>query len=325
MSWIRNIVVLVFGCLSVIPAWADQYGCQQKTVTVSIGTKDDSPAPEIDRTNLEGTHRKKPIRIVSAVLNQEPPRVVLLLDISGSMHGLASSFDINLSLNVAEDLITHLPSASEIGLGFFYKGFVPVVPPSIDRTLLRGQIESLRTHPASFRGKTALWSAILKGVDLFDHPHWGDVIYVITDGGDNASKVTTNHVVQTLTEFDIRLFAFVLQRIGRTTREEESGPGSVLEAVEDTGGASVTLRDDTMGSFSGLHGPADIYKSGNITPFGSQLRSQYRQISDFYRVQIDLPEAIDKQQEWKLDLAGFSKSQREKLVLRYPHIFVPCH
>src|SRR5882724_1606666 len=124
MSCAQNIVMLVFGCLCVIPARAEQDACQQRTVIVSLGTKDGTPVPELDRTNLEGTYGKKPIRIASAVFNQDPPRIILLLDISGSMNSATSNFDRNLSIDLAEDLISSLPPASEIGLGFFYKQFV---------------------------------------------------------------------------------------------------------------------------------------------------------------------------------------------------------
>ena len=325
MSRTQRIVILVFGWFCVIPLSAEQDACQQRTVIVSLGTKDGTPIPELARTNLEGTCRKKPVDITSAIFNQDPPRVILLLDIRGSMDNSTSNFDRNLSQNVAENLISSLPPDSEIGLGFFYKEFTPVALPSTNRTILKLQMEALRSHPASFRGKTALWTGILKAVKMFNHPHSGDAIYVITDGGDNASDTTMKHVVQTLRELDIRLFAFVFRRLAGASPEEQLGLGSVLEAVEETGGTIISLQDDIRGDFSGVHGSADIYKSGRLTEFGSRLGSQYRQISNFYRVQINLPERVDKSQDWRLDLAGFSKSQRDKLVLRYPHKFVPCH
>ena len=213
----------------------------------------------------------------SSLANQEPPRIVLLLDTSGSMYGLRSASEMNFSLDLAENLVSSLPSSYEIGLEFFSTEFDPVSRPTSDRKMLMNQLESLRSHPSSFKGRTALWSAILNSLKLFDHPHIGDAIYVMTDGGDNASKVTKKYVTQTLAETGVRLFAFVFQQARRPS-EEELGPIYVKQIVDDTGGAMIAYVGTDLINFP-LHAvPALFDDSGKITRFGSLLASQYRQI-----------------------------------------------
>src|SRR5882672_10388711 len=212
MLFARATVALIAFSLFTIPAWPQRDSCRQRMIPVSIGTTDGGPVPPLDSANFGGTYRKKPIRVTSTAINQEPPRVVLLLDTSGSMRGMTSADERNFSVDLAEDLVLAMPAASEIGLGFFYNEFDPISLPTVDHKKLRFQLEALRSHPSSFRGRTALWDAILDSVKMFDRPHLGDAIYVITDGGDNDSKTKQKHVVQALREVGIRLFAFINQK-----------------------------------------------------------------------------------------------------------------
>ncbi len=327
MQLIRSAAVLSAVCLCVTPVCAQRDPCQQRMIPVSIGTTNGAPAPSLDSAAFEGTYKRKPIRVTSSVMNPDPPRVVLLLDTSGSIHGNTSAFEMNFSVDLAEDLASHMPPASEIGLGFFYKDLVPVSLPNTDRHALKNQLDALHSHPESFKGKTALWDAVLGGLKMFDHPHLGDAIYVITDGGDNASKNTMNQVAQTLGEAGVRLFAFVFENGPENPVRVaiESGPEYLQQVVDDTGGTIVFQRGEIIGDLPQLHDRALFDKSGKPTGLGVSVGSQFRQISSFYRVSIELPETVDKPREWKLDLAGSSKSQLSKVVLAYPHLLVPCH
>jgi len=309
-------------------AGGQQDSCRQRTIPVSIFGVDGSPVPLLSSANLEGSYRKKPVAVTGAVINREPPRVVLLLDASASMHGPRSQHDLNFSVDLAEDLLSGMPSASEVGLGFFSEELEPIARPTSDRKTLIYQLEGLRSNPSSSRGKTALWAAIFDSVKMFERPRLGDAIYVITDGGDNLSHITAKDVARTLGEASVRLFAFVFQRerdSAATSPEERTGPAIVHQVVDDTGGTIVGYEGDSFGVFTKSHDSAFVGKSGKPTRLGSLLGSQYRQLSSFYRVDIDLPETLDKPQKWELDLTGFGKSERDKLVLRYPHMLVPCH
>jgi len=231
-------------------------------------------------------------------------------------------------VDVAENLLSGMPPASEVGLGFFSKELEPVARPSTDRKTLENQLEDLRSHASPFRKQTALWAAILDSLKMFDGPHLGDVIYVITDD-DDKSKVTMEQVAQTLGESGVRLFAFGFHKFGAGSRAVDlSGSLNMMHITEDTGGRAIGFntfyRDDYLAGVP-AQDPAFVDKSGKPTWVGAHLQSQYRQMVSFYRVDIDLSEPVDKPREWKLDLVGFHRSQRENLVLKYPHMLLPCH
>jgi hypothetical protein len=311
----------------VLPAFGQMDNCQHRTVTVSMSTPDGSPVPPLESANFAGIYGKTPIHVASAVMNREPIRVVLLLDISGSMTGFGAGFVGKFSLDLAEHFASNMPQETAIGLGFFYTKLIPVLPPTTDRKSLLYQLEGLRSHPTSVKGRTALWDAVLGSLKMFDHPHSGDVIYVISDGGDNASKITVNHVAQILGESGIRLTAFVFQAMPaiRRTTEEEFGPTTVDEVARDTGGTILTQMTENVEELKISVEPTVFEKSGKLTPFGLNLISQYRQIGSFYRIGFDLPEALKKPQNWKLELVGLEKTQRDKIALTYPHVLLACH
>src|SRR5260370_15879097 len=179
MSCEQTAVALILGCLFVAPVCAQRDVCQQRTSQVPVGTKDGAPAPPLSVANFEGAYRRKPVRITSVVINQEPPRVVLLLDASGSMHDPWSESEWNFPLDLAEDLLSKMPKGSEAGLAFFSEKLEPVARPTSDRKALQDHLEALRSVPSAFTGKTALWAAILDRFKMFDRPHLGDTSYVI--------------------------------------------------------------------------------------------------------------------------------------------------
>lgn len=330
MSWVSTVVALMLGCLCVAPVYAQQEACQHRTIPVSVARNDDFPVPPLSKTNFEGTYRKNPVRITSAAASYEPPRVVLLIDVSGSMRASRSESNWNFMVDIAEDLLSRMPLAAEVGLGFFSDELKPVASPTTDRQALKYELEDLRSRTRPF-GRTALLAAVLDSLKMFDAPHLGDIIYVITDGEDNKSKVTINQVAQTLNETGVRLFAFLFQGLGLYASRGPvgaSGPIDVLRVTVSTGGSAIgfsTFYKDAYLAGSPDQDAALVDKSGKPTRLGLGLRAQYRQMLSFYRVDIDLPETVDKPREWKLDLVGLDKFQLDNVVLNYPHLLVPCH
>jgi hypothetical protein len=321
----RTSAVFILGLLSVLPTGAQMDNCQHRTVTVSLSTTDGSPAPPLESARFVGVYRNKPIKVTSAILNREPTRVVLLLDVSGS-EGASASTEGRFSIDVAENFITNMPPETEIGLGFFYNKLIPISLPTTDRKSLLSQLDALRLHPESYRGRTALWDAILGSEKMFDHPRLGDAVYVITDGGDNASKTNFNHVIQTLAVSGIRLFGLVYQApsILRRSTQEEIGPENLDRVAQETGGTILTQLTKTVGLVQmGIEGTL-VDKSGKPTLLASYLVSQYRQLTSFYRISFDLPETLRKPHEWKLELVGSEKSQWGKTKLAYPQMLVGC-
>lgn len=299
----RTSVALILGCLCVLPARAQHDACHERTIPASILSKDGAPVPPLSIANFEATYQSKPVRVRVVAPEQGPPRMVILLDTSGSMKETEKG-----TLDVAESLLSRMPPNAEVGLAFFANDLVQVALPTNNRESLKFQLQGLRTHPSSYRGRTALWDAIGSIVSMFSHPQLGDTVFLITDGGDNQSKTDPEKVIHLLAAAGIRLFVVQVldqwaKSLGRTADLESQFQEKLPQVAEATGGFLIK----------------------SYSPDKVSLDREYWQIVSFYRIEIDLPGAVNKPRQWKLDLVGFAKSERHNLVLAYPRVLAPCH
>ncbi len=54
------------------------------------------------------------------------------------------------------------------------------------------------------------------------------------------------------------------------------------------------------------------------------MNLQFRQLKNFYRVNLELPEPLTVPQEWRLLVTGLDDSRQNNLQLIYPHRLMPC-
>ena len=322
MSCTRAAFVFILGCLFGLPAYGQENSCQRRTIPVSLETKDAGPAPEISSANLEASYKNKPVQINLVTFESRLPRIMLLLDTSASMQR-----NRNQVINLAEELLSKLPPPTEVGLAFFAKEVQPIALPTTDREKLKYQLEGLRRSQPSFRGKTALWASVLGTLKMLHSPLPGDVIFLISDGENNESNLKEDNVALALTSAGVRIFGLVVQNQQgiRIPSQEATSRIQVWQMIENTGGTGVAYDATYIGHFPSAQYPPLFDKTGQPTQFGIALEEQRRQLSTFYRVEINLPETVDKTREWKLNLTGFSKPQRDTLILRYPRLLAPCH
>ena len=66
-------------------------------------------------------------------------------------------------------------------------------------------------------------------------------------------------------------------------------------------------------------------KKGKETQLAREVNRQIDQLLNFYRVDITLPEPMDKPRNLNLILRGFDKVTSGKLELSYPRVLGPCH
>jgi len=102
------------------------------------------------------------------------------------------------------------------------------------RAWVNDELNQVLENTADLKGHTALYDAIVAGIEMLRPVQMGDAIYVITDGGDNASKANEAMVRRALLENSVRLFTFLLG--DPLTPEEASGADAIRELTRDTGG-----------------------------------------------------------------------------------------
>lgn len=315
---LRCIAALLFLLASPTLARAEQAPCLERTFAVSLSGTGGASAT-MDSLALRGQYGSGAVTIKSVKPAERLPRVVLLVDTSGSMRWSEPAAAV-----LAERLVARLPAETEIGLAFFASNYTPMAPLTKDRGKLAFLLETLKNGQYYAEGLTALWSAVGEAAKMFGTPSLGDAIYVISDGGDNRSTTHAREVQQALTGSGIRLFAAVLAGpVGIRSRsvEELNGPGMIKQAVRTTGGALLFDSDAPEVYYSTLD---MVGKSGKPTQFAEDLNRQVGQLVNYYRLEISLPEPIHKPQSWRLRIVTDSHSPTPRPNLIYPALLMPC-
>ena len=149
-------------------------------------------------------------------------------------------------------------------------------------------------------GKTALYDSLLAGLQLLGSPTSSDILYAITDAGDNSSHAVPKDVAKALTSSGVHLFVSLLASnpsFRNRTPEEIMGPEDLSDLVHKTGGKLITPEVDFP------HDP----KHPEL--FVASLNTFDLFLVDDYLVDIELPEAVHKYEDWTIKL---SKENRER-------------
>jgi len=292
--------------------------CLRRIVPINVMDDRGQLVTGLTENNFMGSIHHQPVRIVSLRPDGTARRVVIVLDASGSMTDEKRIW--HLYLAVARDLITPIPEDTLVGLMVFSSKIEENIPLTTSKKSLQDELARLdpgaRALPKGLR-QTALWDALETAASEFDKPQEGDTIYAITDGEDNASKTSEKPLGEELLNRGIRLFTFSVDpSAGPKIPEEANGPASLMELIQATGGYAVRLPNYSPG------GPPSLLNgAGKLTPEGELLMLQFRQIFSFQRIEVLLPKAPVKTQDWNLKVTGM---KTKDLTLTYPQKLAGC-
>jgi hypothetical protein len=282
------------------------------------------PQREIETATLRGDFRGKPVDILKVTRDARPRRIIILLDTSGSMLETENR-KWTLALQVAGDAAAFLPPDSEVALDTFAEKIEETVDFAKGRKAVADKIIALKPGIKAVHSNlrtTGLWDSLLEALDRFGRSQPGDVVYVISDGGDNTSKTKPQAVESAYVRAGVRLFSFVLiteSTLGLTIPDEVGGASTLQEIARSTGGNIIFLPAGgklRLRNFSlDEKGKAALaYVLGGI----------YRQMKEFYWLEMTLPQQVDKPRDWMLKIANLSDTRRKDLELRFPPKLFPC-
>lgn len=325
-SWIALLQLLLFIYLGQF-ARAEQEICRNRTLDVSVTDQDWAPIVGLHPNDLVGEYQGKPVQILSLTADSSPRRIVILLDASGSMIEIPKKWKLACSL--VSDVIEHGSAKTSFALLTFKSRIQDQMDFSYPPDAIQQKLQSISVDPAYVRptkgvAKTALWDTVIAALALLGKPTLSDAIYVITDGGDNASLAHLKEVKRHLAISGVRAFAsivFSATVYWTRTTEEINGPKDLVELTETTGGA--------------FFGPLGVDQSGGLSLGGSPTRDSnlkmtaimanfYQTMRTGYRVQIALPNEVQKWSEWNLSLSKEKKKEFPYAQFSYMRDLVPC-
>ena len=287
--------------------------CLNRTVAVSVATETGQPVKGLVAANFRAKFRGKTADVLSATYHTSPLRVVILLDASESMKGIKSRL-VYAALN---NLVSWAPQQISFAILAFGEGVKDKVDFSTSQKEFVAKTEKLKgRYLTEIGSKTATLDAIAEGISLLGQPQAGDSIFLISDGWENASKTREGDVTRMLLQSGTRLFAFlVVESLGTRARTPEEAAGALMfhGMSETTGGFTVDYAEEDHTKLS-----------DEVRSIVREISSMVRGISEFYSLQIKLPEPPDKTRDWKLEVVDTATNKNPHLLVIYPRKLAPC-
>lgn len=213
--------------------------CSQQSVSVNI-LMQGTMARELRAGELAAKLDKEHVKILSVLPGDAPHRVIVLLDSSGSV--LSSPFAWRAYLAMAGNLVTNLPAGTTATLVLFADRIDMIIPVTDDRAKLESQFKTIEPGWGYFRRprSSALWDAMKATSDMFADPRKGDVLYVLSDGGDNASRIRLKDVETIFRSKPIKL-QLISIRVADALRADAESLQKLKNLAVETGGASAEI------------------------------------------------------------------------------------
>jgi hypothetical protein len=291
----------------------DVPSCLRRTVVANVVDSAGIGRSNLTSDNFDVIYRGHSTKPESVVYSRGPRRVVVLLDVSGSMSGreIGSSRKWQIARDAAWELVSSLTPDSKAGLTTFSEKTEVRAELSADRKPIREWLDGeAARHPESFSGRTALYGAVQAAFAQLQPGEPGDAIYLITDGGDNSSKVSRSKLEDALRSSGVRLFAMIVSSGDFLTSEEQRGPEDLLEVIRGSGG------------FAEIAG--STYDNRMKEQLKLRIRQPCSEISEFYSITLQLPETSDKPERLEIKVTESSGRKRKDLLVAYPHKISPC-
>jgi hypothetical protein len=315
---ISLIALLFVTSLNLANLPAQDTGCTRRSVPVSVVDREWNLVRNLSAANFRGKLHGHNVEILSASNDTCPRHIVLLLDASGSMREAW-----NATKSVGEDLIRYAPPQASIAQMAFSERILDAADFDQDRLAL------LKRHAALVKGvrtggRTALYDAVARGLSAWGRLDFGDVVFAVTDGGDNRSRTEPESLEQDLLRARIRLFSVVTDHeggMGTRAPEETEGARRLRSMVEATGGNVLTV---PYGATSGPVPLAHIKAKTIGDRINLALHRLYEQMGEFYRLELRLPVTPDKPANWKLEVIDGNGKPNHQVEVHYPQQLMPC-
>lgn len=319
-AWLAIATTLTLPTLSTLIC-AQQNPCDQRKV---FATVEDEKGQVVDGLTAANFHAILGKEIIPVTLAESSPlrRIVILLDQSGSMYD-------TYKYHAASYLITNLVKQSPLEIQFAFATYSSDFQLKQNITSNHYQMIEKVKQTLSVKapwGPSATLDALLAGLGLLNPPETGDAVLLVTDGGENDSKINWDDAARHLAGSDVRLFAAVVTpqyRTGVLQEYETKETRKFKKMFEDMGGEIFWLGSDYPSR--GAHPKNIVF---HISVDCHDIPKSAADILQFmeagYRLQISPIGTFTKPVDWKLEVTNGSRAKATALFVRYPPKLFPC-
>jgi von Willebrand factor type A domain len=258
------------------------------------------------------------VRIIG-IVPVEHRRVLVLVDKSGSMApknnlGSHQKEVLEATENTLMELLKELPQGVSVAYGFFNNKTVFTEGFFRDFKELQPAIADTRQKLLKpDYGGTALFDALHQAILRFETPQPGDVIVLVSDGGENKSKLAEGEFEKEMRRSGLRLaLLFVNQH---SSDYEEPFVRTIIGLAEDTGGGIGMLDVDD---------PSWVDKRKVAETRAAIRKFWTAEVLGGYGLQVQVPANLKKAKKWKVQFNAGTDAQLKHVTLKYPVKVEPC-
>lgn len=300
--------------------------CSRRVLPFALRDRDNLPIQDVSVGDLEAKVHGKAIKVLSLAPDPRPHRLVMVLDASGSMGSAKGDNPLfALEFPLAQHFYEVNRQRSQIALLLFNKNITETVDFTQGNSAVGDKLKQISSDhhylKTNVKGTTALYDTILAGLDLLEHPSSADSIYVLTDGGDNASKHKAGDVTRRLGVTHVRLFVVLLYKdtgYRNRTPEEVSGPQDLSDVAMKSGGEILSAADWRGKQITLSADPEAKWKSQET------LTRLYQAILADQLLEIEVPFPLKKDESWELKLSAPARRKWKDAHFTYPTTLSKC-
>lgn len=324
------IVPFLFSALVVtLQLHAQTNTCLGQTVPVTVLTEKGDLVPGLTADNFKAFIHHASVKILSLTPDRSPRRVVIVLDASRGMTSEKSEWDFYLL--TAKELIKEMPSGTQLGLVVFSAQAEKAVALTTDWESVLVQLKTIKENYRTLikderSQKTALWDSLNESLSLFGPLQDGDTLYVISDGEDTASQLKPKEFERYMGR--LRVFALMpVEHLHDSSIPEFRQPKDLIELVRKTGGTTLSVPRPRQMPGIGIHeeGNEEQLLTAREALAAKQLpqdlAAQFREIFFYYRMDLELTDAVHSGGEWSLKVVGLNA---RNLKVVYPLKLPAC-
>lgn len=280
---------------------------------------------DLSKDNFRIKVNGRPAEIVEAKYSIAPRRIVVLLDISGSMAGDKYNQKWRIAREALEDLLADTTADVPIALLTFSDHVQDLFDFSQSRRSITAWIKDGPDQPSNIEvhGRTALYDAVLAACKLLGPSKPGDVIYAITDAGDNSSHISETAAARILSKSGIRFFVFLLNE-QLPFGLEHLRKDSIADIARATGGFVFGVSGHSSG--------VQFLPSGNfVYDYDQRTREKIKfytqafniQVHGFYTFRLNSPVLLEKVRKVSLDIVDNKGRARQDVAFTYSRALPP--
>ena len=265
--------------------------------------------------SLQARMGEAPVRI-AGIAPAAKRRVLVLVDESGSMLGNPQKKALQSVEETVGELLAHLPDGTSVAYGFFSDTSVFTPEFFSDPERLRQAIAEARTQmPTTGKGDTPLFDALHQAMLRFGTPQPGDTIVVLTDAGENKSKLRPGKVGNEIRGSGLRLVLLLVKQLSPIPAEEDPYWGTLIGIAQDTGGAIGTI-DTTDRS----------WRNRKDSELNRQALRKFwiQEVLGGFLMQVQVPAGLQKPGKWSVRIDPAAYPELKHAIIQYPAKLVPC-